>query len=376
MVKIERVCCLVLVAQFIMMMPGMAQPKSDVESQTIYSLGGHSGTLYAHSFYVQNVKGAKPYGAEVSVAKLPLSQKTFNIYGCFLGRGISVSYIDFNTPILGKSLTASAFLSPTYRLSSRADFYVKGGAGASYLTAPYNSVTNTENRNYGSHANIYVAASAGFTYKTGKHLSVTLSGNYLHNSNGGFKTPNRGVNYPTASLALNYVPQGNTLPRYTRLRDTAWRSKRNSYEAAIFYSPKQGYDSRFQPIPQHLAGAAFQYGRRVAGAHALTAAAEVYYDGGMKTIKQYYGDSTNNWFAGILAGHEFIIGKLNFSQQLGIYLHYNTKSYTDVHLQVFDVWYHRWGVKYAISPKIKLGFNLLAHRQVADFIDARLIYAW
>ena len=35
---------------------------------------------------------------------------------------------------------------------------------------------------------------------------LTASGNYNHISNGGLKQPNKGINYPTLALGLDYIP--------------------------------------------------------------------------------------------------------------------------------------------------------------------------
>jgi hypothetical protein len=64
----------------------------------------------------------------------------------------------------------------------------------------------------------------------------------------------------------------------------------------------------------------------------------------------------------------FLLGKFNFSQRIGVYV-FKQADY-------FDAIYHRWGIQYSINPHWGVGVNLQAHRQVADFIDLRVIYSW
>lgn len=69
-----------------------------------------------------------------------------------------------------------------------------------------------------------------------------------------------------------------------------------------------------------------------------------------------------------LAGHEFLLGRFRFSQQLGIYI-LKDNPYS-------DDWFHRWGINYRAGKHYAVGLNLKAHRQVADYIDLRLMYSW
>lgn len=118
--------------------------------------------------------------------------------------------------------------------------------------------------------------------------------------------------------------------------------------------------------PYTIIGLNLTHSWQVSRIHAWTAAMEVYYDDYLSSTEKNngftHGPGTR---AGILAGHEFLLGKFIFSQQLGVYL-------TDSHRQ--DLIYHRWGLQYYFLPRWSAGFNLLVHRQTADFTDLRLSY--
>jgi hypothetical protein len=61
------------------------------------------------------------------------------------------------------------------------------------------------------------------------------------------------------------------------------------------------------------------------------------------------------------------LGKFLFSQRIGVYVFDQTPYYDQV--------YHRWGIDYMINRHWGIGMNLLAHRQVADFIDIRITHS-
>ena len=66
----------------------------------------------------------------------------------------------------------------------------------------------------------------------------------------------------------------------------------------------------------------------------------------------------------LLLGHELQIGRVRFSQQLGVYVYAPYKAKDPV--------YQRWGLEHHTERQIFWGINLKAHRHVADFLDVRL----
>jgi len=70
--------------------------------------------------------------------------------------------------------------------------------------------------------------------------------------------------------------------------------------------------------------------------------------------------------AGLLTGYDFLLGRFFFSQQLGVYV-FNRLPY-------YDRIFHRWALRYQMNIHWLIGFGLKAHRQVAEFIDLRLLY--
>ncbi|HYK46824.1 MAG TPA: hypothetical protein VEV83_16715, partial [Parafilimonas sp.] len=58
----------------------------------------------------------------------------------------------------------------------------------------------------------------------------------------------------------------------------------------------------------------------------------------------------------------------------GIYVYKQTDYYNEVYADLFHTIYHRWGLNYQMGRHWLIGLNLLAHNQIADFIDGRLTY--
>ena len=368
---------LFFIAVFVCSFSATAQNDRDTLKKFIqrdYTFRLHYGVIYAHSIHIQNTAGAHPRGAEFEFAKRLVDEKTKNYYGCFSRTGFMFSYFDFNTRILGKAYSLSYFLEPNYRLGNNVDFFIKGAAGLSYLTNPHDSIKNPANQTYSLPINFFMSVGTGLDFKINRHISFGLMASFEHNSNGGFAQPNRGINYPSASLSIKYNPVDNTTPLYKRTKDTTWKANRFTYDVSLFYSPKEGYTAHWKSERKFVVGINPEVAWRVSAIDAVTAAAEVYYDEGIKSIKYNLHDSSSNTFGGFLIGHQFLFRKIIFSQQLGFYLVKHTDVYTDLYRQPFSTIYHRWGLSYKLKPHWYIGFNMLVHDDVADFIDGRVTY--
>jgi hypothetical protein len=259
-------------------------------------------------------------------------------------------------------------------MGTKGSFFIRGVVGLSYLTNPHDSIKNPDNQSYSLPVNVFLSLGVGLNYKLGNHVSLSVLAAFQHNSNGGFQLPNHGINFPTASLGLKYNLTGNNLPYYPKAKSQLMQNKKLMFEAGMYYSPKSGYKYAWASQRKSLEGAYLQASKQVSSLDAITAMVEVYNDGALKSIKRLLGDNTPCTLAGFMLGHEFIFRRIIFSQQLGMYIYKNTRNFSQQYQQPFPEVYHRWGLRYKINPHLYMGFNMLAHNQVADFIDARLAY--
>ena len=355
-----------------------AQKKEMPDSlrQLVLAARYHSGFVFAHSVRVQNTKGTHPNGFELEYSHFHTDSATRLKFNCYPRTGFSFTYVNFNKDLLGKSYSLSYFLEPNYRLGNRLKMNLRASAGLSYLTNPFDSVKNPENQSYSGHLNIFLQLGLGLSYPLNDHWSVYAMGNFFHNSNGGFKEPNSGVNYINASIGLQYYKYSTRLPVYETVKDTSWRHRPPHVDVSLFYSPKGGYNSDSTQGRKIVLGTSVQIVKQVSNIDAITAAAEIYYDDGLRSIKEVYlHDSTSsNKLAGLLIGHQFLLNRFTFTQELGFYIFKQTAEYNDVYQDLFHTVYHRWGLYYNIKKRWSVGINLLAHNQIADFIDGRVIY--
>ncbi|MDR9457845.1 MAG: acyloxyacyl hydrolase [Salegentibacter sp.] len=331
-------------------------------------LGAQHGFIFAHSEEVQNTRGARPTGIETILSWQRNDSATYALCRCYPRQGVMLAYYDYDVDLLGKSGTAAYFLEPTYRINNRVLFSFKGAAGLSYLTNPYDSIANPGNQSYSTHVSTYLLVGVGAWVRLSDRWWLNPSVNYQHISNGGSREPNKGINWPTAGIAVSYQPSSR--PWYTGTPSTEkyWRNYSTRYDVALLGTMRNGYDEAGDRKKYLLGGLAVQAGRQVSSLSMLTVGAEAYQDEELKDKLRREGLNSSPVKAGLMLGHEFLLGRFQFSQRLGIYVFDQTPYYDRI--------FHRWGLQYRINRHFSAGFNLLAHRHIAEFIDFRLAYTF
>lgn len=340
------------------------------KEKNLFSTGSglQHGFIFAHSQAVQNTKGARPTGLELILSWQRNDAAVWDLCNCYPRKGLLLAYYDYDTKILGKSVSSAYFLEPVYRLSKNLFFSFKGVTGVSYLTHPFDSIRNPSNQSYSTHFSGYLLVGLGVWVRLSEHWWLATSVNYQHISNGGLRQPNKGINWPTAGVALSY--QKNSRPFYSGIRTTEkfWKKQSLRWEAGFFGIPRRSLDETGNSRRLLLIGLSLETGKQIGRINTVTLGMEVYRDAELRAKLKRDSVKASPVKAGILVGHEFLLGKFLFSQRLGLYVFDQTPYY--------DRLYHRWGLQYQISRHWGLGFNLQAHRQVADFVDLRFTYSW
>ena len=196
------------------------------KSRDMFSAGAgvQHGFIFAHSEAVENTKGSNPTGVEVVLSWQRNDSTIWSLCNCYPRKGLLLSYYDYDNQVLGKSATAAYFLEPSYRLSKGAFFSFKGAAGFSYLTNPFDSLKNPGNMSYSTRINGYLLLGVGLWFRLGRQWWLNTSANYQHESNGGLKEPNKGINWPTAGLATSATCGLTTGGRASR-RSSGWAAR-------------------------------------------------------------------------------------------------------------------------------------------------------
>lgn len=333
-------------------------------SKTYRAIGTkvHYGFIIPHSEEISGISHSNPLINELDFSWHFTDYKTWQYCSCYPRIGLSLMYINFNNPeILGHSVTLAPYVEPFFGAQKKISQSFRFLAGYAYLNNIYDATKNPENHFFSSRSSFILSVALTMNYRIG-HWNLRLSGNYNHISNGGNRLPNKGMNFPTASLGVEYLFQPVFFPQREKSANKQ-ASTRSVFKTSLFGTLKKPFneeEARFL-----LFGFHFNWSYLLGRTSAITTGIEYVNDGSLKEeLKRKLASPPDHQRLGLLAGHEFKIGKFRFSQQLGVYAYSPQKAKDPV--------YQRWGLEFLVYKGAYVGTNLKAHRHVADFMDLRL----
>ncbi|MEM1339777.1 MAG: acyloxyacyl hydrolase [Bacteroidota bacterium] len=361
---------LFLLGFFFMKLTAYCQKKDSLHVDSrpvILGVSFDYGFLLRHSQSLREIEDAYPFGIRMDGSKLLLTRKSWEFCNCFPRVGVSLAYWNWdNEEVLGSGIVSVGYLEPYFLTQKRTNLFVRMGLGGAYLTNPFDEVTNPRNQSYSTRLAFAIVLGAGLNYRITDKLNFRLAAKYSHISNGGVSSPNKGLNFPTVSVGLNSSLEPiiyPNLPKISNRKPPDDKTRISLVHFSGISNATVGERDRF-----YVFGFAGNYSRWIGGRSALTAGTEWAVDFSRREqIKLENADASFPQGA-LLLGHEFWLGRITFSQQLGIY-YFNQFRTTD------DV-YQRYGLTYSFNKHLFAGFALKAHRHVADFFDLRIGYTF
>jgi hypothetical protein len=330
-----------------------------------FSLGlrSHYGFIIPHSSTIREVSGSRPWGLELDAALLLTGDKAWGYCFCYPRMGLTLSYFNYANPeVLGNSYSLLYYVEPFLSYRRRVNFSFRAGAGVSYLDTPYHPVTNPTNLFYSSPLSFLLQVNVALNYRLTPHLNLRMAGYYSHISNGGMREPNKGINFPTTSIGLDYTFRLPQLGERFRNRQSSASGRKNYFEAAASFTAKPA--NAGEPRRYPIIGLMATYNRVVSRRSVLHSGLGWAADWTLKEKAERINQRTDFNRVSLLLGHDLLIGRFEFSQDLGVYL------YSPYH--AMDPVYQRYTLKFRLSDRLFTAVSLKAHRQTADYLDARI----
>ncbi|NSW94588.1 MAG: acyloxyacyl hydrolase, partial [Bacteroidales bacterium] len=177
------------------------------DTTSVFSAGfrGHYGFIIPHSAAIEQVSHTNPFGFEISFSRFHRSYNKWQIFNAYWISGIQSGAFDFQNPdILGMAYYVTVFAEPVifYNKSNRIILSVRGGIGLSFHNKFYDRIENPLNQFFSTGINFPLFVDLKLRHRIGQQNYLTLSGCYNHISNGGFKQPNKGMNFPTLAIGF------------------------------------------------------------------------------------------------------------------------------------------------------------------------------
>ena len=341
---------------------------SDIQVLTS-SLNFIYGFAVPHAKEVVNIRGTNPKGYEINFDWLLYTTEVWNDCHCYPRLGFHLAYYDFDlNDIFGYGYEAGINFTYFIGLVAKFNFLVKGKAGLSYLTKPYDKETHPENMSYSTHLNYLLSAGGGFRIAIDEYLEIQFIVSMNHNSNAALIEPNGGINYPALSLSLGYTFSPVEIKPRSYINDPYLTSdKKTRWDIGLFWGISGMPFPDESQVPMY--GINILRSWQVIRVGAVTAGAEMEMNGRARLrVQRGTIEDQSPWRGSIQGGWEFLMGKTIFSIQLGLYVYRPYKEKDD--------FYQRFGLVHKVLNHLYAGINFKSYRHYADHLDFRIIYSF
>lgn len=338
--------------------------EADTASRHAINLGlySHYGFVIPHSQDIRNIADSNPWGISTELSIHFTDSASWQYLQAYPRLGATLAYYNFDKPdVLGSAYALIVYAEPFLAAQKKFSLSFRLGLGIAYLDNVYHPETNPDNLFYSTKISFPLVANLMANYRLNDYFLLRAGGTYKHISNGGIRQPNKGINFPSASIGVDYALQPANFPDHKPLSTTSSETTRH-YLFALLGTLKDRKDIPTDKLP--LVGFTAYASQKISRLSALTAGAEWVADFTLKNDLENKGEDKDFQRGALLAGHELHIGRFRFSQQLGFYVYAPASARDPV--------YQRYGLEYHTTKKIFWGFNLKAHRHVADFLDVRV----
>ena len=338
--------------------------QESVENTYVIGLKSSYGFIIPHREELKDVSKSSPAGFQFDLSKQYLTQRTWDLCGCYPRIGLSLNYTNFsNRKVLGSSYSLFSYLEPFISYRGRFQPSFKLGFGLSYLDQVFHESENPLNLFYSTPLSFIMMAEATLRYSIDERWNFIGALTYNHISNGGVKQPNKGINFPMGSVGVEYkLKPVKFIDRVSNKTIRDIHPQRWFYQIQPFFSRKDVVENQGKYT---VMGLSMNVSYIFTKMSAVTIGMEAVHDGSIAEKKERFSDNTYNPSnAALLAGHELLMGKFIFSQHLGLYLSKPT-IYT-------NQLYQRIGLQYKINDLLLAGISLKTHTSVADYVDLRI----
>ncbi|GEO05357.1 hypothetical protein AAE02nite_30210 [Adhaeribacter aerolatus] len=341
--------------------------KSIAQNPAPLILGGalQQGSVMVHTPKIRHFAGTHPRGLELNLQK----QTTGNRYWQQLYRypriGLSLTYFQYQNPVLGQSLAFSPYLSLPVLQKSKNEVYFRFGTGLAYLTNRYDFEHNPTNNVISNNINAVIQTRLEYTRIISPNLGLVTAVGLNHYSNGGDSKPNLGLNIATATVGLNYYRQ--PAPELKHLPEPSIPQKN-----FVFISTSIGIKQRAEIDLNKYVVNSIAVGtlHRLNHKSTLALALEGFYDPSLFPRRGWdprvpAGTKPDIRRASLTGGHELNFGNLSFGTHLGWYIYRPYKADAGI--------FQRLEIKWQFHKNLYLAGGLKLHDVIkADIFEYRL----
>ena len=326
------------------------------------------GNVLLHSPYMPQFITGHPDGLMLSYAHKSSGKHEWERAYNYPDYGLYFLYQDFKNTTLGYNSAVGGFYKFYF---AKRHLSLKVAQGLAMTTNPYDRVTNSKNRAFGSRYMGNTDFIFGYTHdRIIDHVGLDVGLFFTHYSNGRFKSPNSGINTYGLTVGLHYDLNPIELPKVVEAdpQNFAEPIKYNFIlRTGVNESPSIG--SGQKPF-YHLGAYA---DKRLGRKSAVQLGTEVFFTLSNQEYIRYKAiafpelnidPNTDYKRVGVFVGHELFINRLSLEAQLGYYVYQPYK----LDIAIYD----RVGMKYYFTKNCFTGVGVKTHGLMAEATEFAL----
>jgi len=283
--------------------------------------------------------------------------------------GASLSLVDMGNPSeMGFALAGLTYVKYHFIKKKHFGLKFRAGAGFAYLSKWFNRIDNNKNSAIAAPYNVCLSLALEPEWKLGP-IDLRLLLSFTHFSNGAYKTPNLGFNFPSIGLQAGYCFNRLENPHRKRAALLTFK-KKSTIELTALAGQKEIMPARG---PKYFAGGFnILFRRQCHPKNNLLIFADLSYNAGYrKSYENWYHETVSNgkaWRAGMGIGYGLSMDHFMLFLHNGFYLidplHYDGNMY------------HRIGGRYNFDSGLALNLSLKTHFAKADVVELGIGYAF
>ena len=363
-----------------------SQRQDTLKSTLSYSLKSEYGILMNTNAYVKGLSSKTYSGYSFQITLRPQVRNEREGMYRNPSYGLGIYYVDFlKNRQMGHPFSVYGFFNNRIAGWNRFSWDYHVNLGVAFGAKAYDQSKGYGNVSFGSSTNLYIGVGSEVKYALNDNFDLDMGVGVGHMSNGSFRSPNKGLNFGSAQLAITYHPDRDLLDNdihperqdremFQAVEMSVFGGKKN-----VFYRGKgrELLPSLYEGFDYYIYGLEVLYARQFSKRSAYGLALGLTYDGNYNhdmyidngVLMQKKRFSGERYLPSILPTYRLMMGKVMVNIQAGYYPFKKIRDYDDFRF------FQRVGLQYRFSDRIFASFGINAydfHR--ANYLEWKLGY--
>ena len=329
------------------------------------------GFIWTHRHNMGHLVKKHIAAFELDISKSDGPERAFHQPFHFPWTGIALHFIPLGNPEeLGTAIGIYPFINfPLGKKNRKIKTHLRFGYGIGYITKSFDPIENHKNVAIGSHINACMSLRLNEQWKLNANNYVEFGIGITHFSNGASKLPNLGLNLPLLNFGFHHLFYQNICTKTSndyrnQLANTKAMLEQRNWKLNLLLVT--GFNDLEPPGGKRFGVLNIESSlmRQTARKHKWGLGLDLMYSDAIRiklATDTIHVSAFENLQPGGKIVYEFVVGRLSFPIEFGIYIYSRYKNLTPV--------YNRFAVQYLVGKHLLLNISLKTHLARAEYFE-------